>query len=236
MTKENASRDKKNRFMEGIDKIIKLRKANPLAAKIAVVAICAVIIVAIVLGIGNNLRVSSKVTALGLKDIGQIATQGGYYSNVQVIDDVKRLPWGWNIPLTHSKYIFSYDGVVKVGFEFGDIEVNVDDMKKIVHVHFPEVIVISNEIDYDSLMIYDEAKSIFTPLDVDDMNAAMLECEEEGLNNAVANGLFENARKNGEVIIRGFLSASFNPAEYTFEFEHAPISDFEAELTEGITE
>lgn len=41
----------------------------------------------------------SKVSAFGLKNIGELATQAGYFTSVQVLKDVKQL-WGMDIPLT----------------------------------------------------------------------------------------------------------------------------------------
>ena len=42
----------------------------------------------------------------------------------------------------------------------------------------------------------------------------MKSAEEE----AVGNGLLEEARKNGELILKGFFANVYDPSEYTVEF------------------
>ena len=69
-------------------------------------------------------EVSSETVAMELRNIGELATQSGYYTNVQVIKSSRQL-FGVDIPLTQSQFIFSYDGVVKAGVDFADIGIEV---------------------------------------------------------------------------------------------------------------
>lgn len=178
------------------------------------------VVLALMLVLSGKIVFSSdgKTTNLGLKNIGELATQVGYYTNVEVIEGVREL-WGWSVPLTHSKYIFSYDGIIKAGIDFAEVEVQVNERTKTIRVSMPDIIVLSNEIGKDSLKIYDESTSIFTPLTLDAVNAAQEDLKAEAEETAIGNGLFENARVNAETLMKGFLAGMYDLTQYTVEFE-----------------
>lgn len=161
--------------------------------------------------------VTSRTVRLGLKDMGELATQSGYFTNVQVLEDSKQL-FGHNVPLTKSKYIFSYDGIIKAGFDFQELEMQVNEITRTIHVTLPEAKILNCEIDENSLQIYDATQSIFTPLSITDINESMIELKETVKTDAVNNGILENARENAKLLIRGFLAGCFDLQEYTVEF------------------
>lgn len=165
---------------------------------------------------------SSRTVDFGLKNIGELATQAGYYTNVQVIENAANL-WGWNIPLTQSKCIYSYDGVIKVGYDFEKIEIDTNDRTKTITVRLPEAVVISNQVIDGSLKVYDERHSIFTPFSVSDTDEAMSMLKAEGLQNAVNNGIYEAARENAEVLLRGMMMGLAGYEDYNIVFEHRPL-------------
>ena len=190
---------------------------RPFAVRIVILLLVLLIAFAIFTGISTATIVKSRTTALGLKDIGELATQAGFYTNVQMISGSREI-FGINIPLTEKKYIFGYDGVIKAGIDFADIKVVVDEMTRVITVTLPEVKVLSNEIDENSFEIFDESHNIFNTLKVDDMNTSLIALKEESEAKAIENGLLENARRNAEVLVRGFLAGAFDLTLYTVEF------------------
>ena len=162
-------------------------------------------------------QVSSETVEMELKNIGELATHAGYYTNVQVIKSSRQI-FGVDIPLTQSQFIFSYDGVVKAGVDFADIEIGVDEGRGQIVVTLPEIKVLSNEIDLDSLEIYDESNNIFHPLNIDDINVSLIEMQEESEAKAIENGLLENARENAEALLRGMLAGFYDAQRYAIEF------------------
>src|SRR5699024_8496694 len=152
-----------------------------------------------------------------LRNIGALVTPSGYYTNVQVIKSSRQL-FGVDIPLTQSQFIFSYDGVVKAGVDFADIGIEVREAEHRVTVTLPEVKVLSNEIDLDSLEIYDESNNIVHPLDIDDINISLIEMQEESEQKAIEDGLLESARDNAEALLRGMLAGFYDTQRYTIEF------------------
>lgn len=161
--------------------------------------------------------VSSRTTQFGLRNIGELATQSGYYTNVQVIDKWQEL-WGVQVPFTQSKYVFSYDGIIKAGLDFSAIDVQVDDAAGVIRIRLPEVQILSNEIDPNSLEIYDERSNIFTPLNLEKVNNSLLELREKSQQTAVGNGLLEQATENAKLLITGFLSGMYDLQRYSIVY------------------
>ena len=52
--------------------------------------------------------VRSRTVDFGLRNIGQLATQVAYYTNVQVISSNREI-FGVTVPFTQSNYIYSYN-------------------------------------------------------------------------------------------------------------------------------
>ena len=190
---------------------------NLLLVSLVVILISITIIAAMLIQTRKN-QVESRNIAFGLKDMGELVTQAGYFTNVQSSTSTRQL-FGMDIPFTTSKYIYSYDGVVKAGLDFAGIEVQVDDANRTVTVRLPEIEILDVNIDNDSLKIYDESQSIFTPLHISDVNEAQIELKEQVRQTAIDNGILEEAEKNARTIIGGFLSGTMDLKNYTIQFE-----------------
>ena len=137
---------------------------------LVIILICITIIAGMLVQTKKN-RTESRTVAFGLRDIGELVTQAGYFTNVQKQNEDQKL-FGMSVPFTTSQYIFSYDGVVKAGLDFSKIEVQIDDANKLATVKLPKIEIFDISIDNESLKIYDESQSIFTPLHIADLNDA----------------------------------------------------------------
>ena len=188
--------------------------------KVKVVMI--VLAAAVVIGCGGFfgmkalLSSESKTTKIGFENIGELATQSAYCTEVNVTDDWRKL-FGIKIPFTQSKYIYSYDFVIKAGYDFKDIKWSEKGDK--IEVTLPEVKVLSNEIDLDSFKVYHEEESIFSPITLDESNEALENLKKTAQDDAIANGLFENARSNAETILTGFFGNVYDLDKYEIVFQ-----------------
>ena len=177
-----------------------------------------VVIVVLILGFSRYFSTESKTEKIGFEDIGELATQSAYATEVNVTEASRDL-FGVSIPFTQSKYIYSYDVVVKAGFDFGDIQWNVAD--GVITVRLPETRILSSELDLDSFQVYHEAESIFRPITLEENNQALADLKQAAEENAVANGLLESARSNAEDILTGFFANAYDLNEYELRFtEH----------------
>lgn len=162
-------------------------------------------------------RFLSKTTSLGLKDIGELATQAGYFTSVQTINKSRNI-FGIEIPGTQTNYVYSFDGTIKAGVDFKDIKVDVDELRHVIKVTFPEFRILSTEIKDDSFVLYNDGANPFTSLKVQDVQTGNAALKESARETAIRNGILDNARSNAEVLIRGFLAGSYDLTSYTVEF------------------
>ena len=204
-------------FWKGLCGLCELIHVSPRIAAIVVVLLLVAGGSSAITGMMVRTNTSSRTTQFGLRNIGELATQSGYYTNVQVIDKWQEL-WGMQVPFTQSKYVFSYDGVIRAGLDFSAIDVQVDEAAGEIRVTLPEIQILSNEIDPNSLEIYDERNNIFTPLNLDAMNNSLLDLREESQQTAVGNGLLEQAAENAKLLITGFLSGMYDLQRYSIVY------------------
>lgn len=186
-----------------------------------IVLIALVVVLAItVVGLGFKVShtTETKTTKLGFEDIGEFATQSAYCTEVSATANARKL-FGHNLPFTQSNIVFSYDVVIKAGYDFSAITWDVHDTT--ITVKLPEVKVLSCEVKEDSFKKYVEDESIFTPFSLDDNNNAMKALKETAQTDAIANGLYENARSNAETMLTTFFSSAYDMDQYTIEFQDA---------------
>ena len=163
--------------------------------------------------------IPGKITKIEFNKIGELATHSAYYTSVQTIRGAQEL-WGWKVPFTEAECVFSLDGEIEVGYDFSLVEIEADEETKVITVRMPAAKVLSNSIDPHSLRIYDEDKNIFTPLQLSEVGIKLEQVQAESEEEAIAKGVFDNAKDNAEILITGFLSGIYDMNEYHVEFVH----------------
>ena len=161
---------------------------------------------------------TNKLTNIGFEDIGELATQSAFCTEVNVTESNREV-FGITIPFTQSKYVYSYDFNIKAGFDFNEISWK-EKHKKII-VNLPPVEILSNEIIEDSFKVFHEEESVFTPISLEDNNDAIKKMKKSAEAHAVKNGLYKQAIANCEDMLRSFFEREFDPDEYEIEFHVA---------------
>lgn len=181
-----------------------------------------VILVVLVLGFGVNrvLKIESDTTKIGFEDIGELATQSAYCTQVNSINDYRTLFNTINIPFTQSKYIYSYDVKIKAGYDFEEIDLKENEASKTLTVTLPAPKILSSEVDFDSFKVYHEDESIFNNVTLKDQNEVNKTMIAKAEKSAIDNGLYENAAENAEVILTGFIGNVYDLDEYKIVFKH----------------
>lgn len=182
---------------------------------LAILLLVAILSVSLTIGITNYLSFDSKTTNLGFEDIGELATQAAYCTQIGVIDNHKDL-WGVSIPFSQSKYIYTYDYIIKAGFDFNNITWTENDT--VIEVMMPEPIIISNQRLNDSFRVFHEKESVFNKIDLVEQNAADVDMDAKVLENAIANGLFDQAKTNAESILKVFFANGYDLNSYRIKF------------------
>ena len=164
-----------------------------LARNLFKIVLIIAVIAALIFGVTKYFQTQSKTTKIGFEDIGELATQSAYCTEVNVTEAAREL-FGITIPFTQSKYIYSYDIVIKAGFDFNEIEWS--ESGNTIEVRLPEAKILSSEIDLDSFELYLEDESIFREITMTENNEALKSMRQSAEDDAIANGLLENARSN----------------------------------------
>ena len=195
--------------------IIRLPK-KPSFKTTFIIAVTAIIVATCTFGLTNGFSSNGTVTKMGFENIGELATQAAYCTVLNDIDDPREFFWGGEIPLTHSRFIYSRQYVIKAGFDFGDIERDVKET--CVNVYLPPVRILSQSAIPNSLKVYLEDENIFSPVTLEEQDKSEQERLAEAVQTAIDNGLYEDAIANAKVILTGFISQTYPPDEYEINF------------------
>ena len=154
----------------------------------------------------------SRIVNLRMEDIGELSTQAAYFTNVQVISNSREL-FGVTVPFTQSKYIYSYDGVIKAGIDFAKLAYTIDSNAKAITVHLPEAHITS------------VSKNIFTPLKLNDIQSSRKQMEVEAIEQATANGLLVEASENAKILIKAFLLSNPDLSDHEIVWGILPMEE-----------
>lgn len=188
-----------------------------LTKKVVIGIVLILVLVIGAIGLKESITFDNKTTKIGFENIGELATQSAYCTEVHVTDNPREL-WGVKIPFTQSKYIYSYDIIIKAGFDFGEITWNENDATKTIHVQLPEAKILSSEPDMDSFKVYHEDESIFNQITLTENNEALNSLIQQAEADAIANGILDNAISNAKAILTGFFANAYDLTEYTIDF------------------
>jgi len=165
--------------------------------------------------IGNK---EAQTDGKTFEDIGELATQSAYCMEIEMIEDGQKA-FGFDVPFTQAKQIYSYDVEIKAGYDFTKITYDVDEAKKQITVKLPKVQTLSKDLDTSSFKVYHEQDSMFTTIKLETQNKALQELIDRAEKDAIENGLYEEAEKNAELVLKGFFASEYNTKEYKIQFE-----------------
>lgn len=82
----------------------------------------------------------------------------------------------------------------------------------------PEVKVLSCEVDNNGFELWDETKSAFTNITLNETNDEIGKMKETATQDSINNGLLTNAKTNAETMLKSFIEQAFDSSEYKIEF------------------
>ena len=205
----NEQKDKKKGSRNGLLKLY-------LSQKLIKIILVIIVIAALLLGVTRYFSTRGTTTSIGFENIGELATQSAYCKEVNVLEGSRDL-FGFTIPFTQSKYIYSYGVEVKAGFNFEEIEWELNDHT--IEVRLPEDEILSTELDTDSFEVYHEKESAFRKITLEEINEGLDPLQERARQDVIDSGLLENARSNAETILTGFFGNVYDMDEYEIVFK-----------------
>ena len=188
-------------------------------AVIIIILLCAVLVYTRKEAKSNYVS-DEKITEIGFENIGELATQSVTTTTVRVETKDLKL-FNVSIPLTQSKYIYTYNTTIKAGINFSDVKWQLgdtDDTSHNIYVDIPEVKTLSADIDLDSFKVLHEENNIFSPITLTEHNDSLIQLRENALSDAITSGLYDRALDNAKTILTSFISQVYPSNEYNIIF------------------
>ena len=201
------------------NKLQKVLDIKFIIAVIIIILFCAVLVYTRKEAKSNYVS-DEKITEIGFENIGELATQSVTTTTVRVETKDLKL-FNVSIPLTQSKYIYTYKTTIKAGINFSDVKGQLgdtDDTSHNIYVDIPEVKTLSADIDLDSFKVLHEENNIFSPITLTEHNDSLIQLRENALSDAINSGLYDRALDNAKTILTSFISQVYPSNEYNIIF------------------
>ena len=201
------------------NKLQKVLDIKFIIAVIIIILLCAVLVYTRKEAKSNYVS-DEKITVIGFEIIGELATQSVTTTTVRVETKDLKL-FNVSIPLTQSKYIYTYNTTIKAGINFSDVKWQLgdtDDTSHNIYVDIPEVKTLSADIDLDSFKVLHEENNIFSPITLTEHNDSLIQLRENALSDAINSGLYDRALDNAKTILTSFISQVYPSNEYNIIF------------------
>ena len=164
-------------------------------------------------------KITNETIGIQIKEIKEMSTIQYKYKELASREDWNTL-FNIKLPFTKSSFILTYTGVLKLGIDFAETKIEVDEGSKTIKVTLPESKVLSNEIDMKSIKVYDETNSIFNPVKIEDYAQFTQSGKENAEADARENGIFEQSKEVAKKIITELLNTTKEIKEkYKIVFE-----------------
>ena len=186
---------------------------------IAVVLVASAILIAFFAGMLRGGRehtpeITADLLGQQLREVSNLVTVEYHYTNMGKFENTLDF-YGWQVPFTTKSFIVSYDGVIRAGVDLSEAEVKTEG--KTITIVLPAAEILSNEIDEDSLEVYDETHNIFNPITISDYNGFTADQKQSVEQKAVDNDLLTAGRERAEETVHDLLTMLPGMEEYTVE-------------------
>ncbi len=158
---------------------------------------------------------STETIEDGLRDMGVLITQEYYFTQVEKYTKEKKI---LNVINSSSEFIYSYDGSVSAGIDFGGITLDKDDENKTITVNIPKSEIQTVNIDTNTFQVYSEKDSLWNPMKLEDFNASLTDFEDAAKQKALDNGILKKSDDHARVLITNFIKNFASVSDYQVDF------------------
>ena len=150
-----------------------------------------------------------------LEPASELITAKYYYTEASTYEKHKTAFKKYKIPFTTDETVFTYDGMISVGIELSEIEIQVDNDAMLISIILPPLEEKYNTVDHDSFAVPYTKDSPFTKTNMKDYTNLLNELEKEKGKEVMANKEFMTFAKNSTVeVMQAFLKASSLTSDY----------------------
>lgn len=165
--------------------------------------------------------ITSELLGQQLANVRELSTVEYHYTNMGKFENQVDF-YGWKVPFTTKSFIVAYDGVIKAGVDLSGLETQVSGQR--ITISLPAPVILSHEIDEDSIEVFDQTHNIFNPIEITDYTGFTADQKDAIEEKAVGNGLLTAAAERAEGAVKGLLSALPGTEEYEISVRVAPAA------------
>lgn len=169
----------------------------------ALIAVVVLVAIAFAVGLswgnrGDQERITASVLNQEIQAIGELATVEYHYTNMGKFENQLDF-YGWPVPFTKKSFIVSYDGVIKAGIDVSQLHIKQQGEQ--LTISGLEAGILSHEIDFDSLTVFDETRNIFNPISITDYQRFSQDQQATMEQKVITGGLLTEAQQKAEQAI-----------------------------------
>lgn len=170
----------------------------------------------------NTKEESAKLNSMYIgnyvKQSKELVSYKYFYTNTAMFENKKSI-YGFNLPLTSKRFIISYNGKATLGVDLSHVSAEIKG-KKIIISNLGEIKILSNELDENSMKIFDESTSLFSSWNIKDYQKFFGDQRLEIEKKIMESELPQQAKTSAEETIKQLLM--LNPqifSQYEIEFK-----------------
>ena len=171
-------------------------------------------------GVTDKTEISAHTVVKEVLPIGEYASLAYHYTSV-VKDVNTRDIRGWNIPFTTKKYLFTYDGIMKLGIDGSLIRVeekppaagadtaqsgvetvrteqNESPDRREIFIILPPIKILSHEVAGDSIEVFEQSQTIFNEIKIEEAFKVTADRKREMEEKVMASSAVNEARVSAE--------------------------------------
>ena len=178
--------------------------------------------------IQEELALMGETLQSGIREIGELNTAEYFFTRSETVEDYKTfdfsslgIDWQGKIPLTTNTFTYSYDGEIKAGIDFSDIEVKIDKENLTLTIVLPKAKILSSAVDPDSYKFYEIKNNILNPISPEAYAVSFADLIHAEEDRAVEKGLLDRAQKNAETVVKNFVRSTMTSSDYKVLIETA---------------
>ena len=156
---------------------------------------------------------SSRPIGESIREISELATLEYDYTYIEEFKKSRELDFSFvdvDIPFTQKKFIASFDGTIKYGVNLKKIdEPEIDDVNKTITFSMPEIVLMSHEINFDSVKLWHKENNLFYPIQPNDTVEFEKENKARAEKQAIKRGIIEKVQDHTTSVITSFVHSLF---------------------------
>jgi hypothetical protein len=151
--------------------------------------------------INTKSEISAQTIIKEILPIGEYASLAYHYTSVVKDVNSKDIN-GWTIPFTTRKYIFTYNGTMKLGIDGTKIQIKEEkdagNGLPVIVITLPPIKILSHEIIDNSIEVFDQSQTIFNEINIQDAFKVTAERKRELETSVMGGDVVKDARASTE--------------------------------------